>query len=124
VIPRPHSAQTLLHSVAGQLAVGHPESSWPASRLGFVERPGVGPQADLVDHHRRHRDGVAARPRPLWRPLSGHALDLVEELGRAGRDLVDLSRQQVTYIRVWHPGYLRVSGAGAFTQRRGTLAFR
>jgi hypothetical protein len=34
------------------------------SRFGFVEGAGMGPQADLVDHHRRHGDGVAARPGP------------------------------------------------------------
>jgi len=31
----------------------------------------MGPQADFVDHHRRHGDGVAARPRPLRFELFG-----------------------------------------------------
>jgi hypothetical protein len=31
----------------------------------LIERAGVGPETDLVDHHARHGDGVAARPGPL-----------------------------------------------------------
>jgi hypothetical protein len=45
---------------------------------GFVEGTGVGPQPDLVDHHRRHRDGVPARPRPLRVELFGHCAYLLE----------------------------------------------
>jgi hypothetical protein len=33
--------------------------------VGVVERAGVGPQADLVDHHARRRDGVPAQPGPI-----------------------------------------------------------
>jgi hypothetical protein len=38
----------------------------------------MGPQADLVDHHRRHRDRVPARPSPLRLELFGHLADFVE----------------------------------------------
>jgi hypothetical protein len=56
---------------------------------GFIEGTGVGPQPDLVDHHRRHRDGVSARPRPLRVELFGHYAYLLEELGHAAGDVVD-----------------------------------
>ena len=46
--------------------------------LGLVERLGVGPQADLVEHHRRHRDGVAATAGPFGCQLLAGFGDLVE----------------------------------------------
>jgi hypothetical protein len=36
----------------------------PRSLARLVERSGVGPQPDLVDHHRRHRDGVPGTTGP------------------------------------------------------------
>jgi hypothetical protein len=56
------------------------------SRLGFVERAGVGPQPDLVDHHRTHSDGVAARPGPLRLELLGHLPHLGDQFGRAATE--------------------------------------
>jgi hypothetical protein len=47
----------------------------------LVERPGMGPQTDLIEHHRHHRDRVAARPGPLRVKLLGHLPHLLEQLG-------------------------------------------
>jgi hypothetical protein len=44
----------------------------------------VGPQTDLVHHHRRHRDGVTARPRSLRVELFGHLAHLRYQVGELG----------------------------------------
>jgi hypothetical protein len=59
-----------------------------------VERSGVGPQADLVEHHRRHRDGVPARPRPLGCQLLPGFGDLVELKAEQPTVFVDAGQQQ------------------------------
>jgi hypothetical protein len=41
----------------------------------------MGPQTDLIEHHRHHRDRVAARPGPLRVKLLGHLPHLLEQLG-------------------------------------------
>jgi hypothetical protein len=69
-----------------------------------VEREGMGPQPDLVDHHRTHRDGVPARPRPLRLEPLGHCPRLVDQLGHAAGEVVNLRQELGTYASVWHPG--------------------
>jgi hypothetical protein len=90
------------------------------SRFGFVDGSGVGPQADLVDHHRAHRDGVPARPGRL--ELLGHCPNRVEFARHLGGDLIDSGKEHPAYASVWHPGYLRVSGPGVLTAPPGHLS--
>jgi hypothetical protein len=65
-----------------------------ASLSGWVERSGVGPQADLVDHHRRHRDGVPATAGPFRVELFAGFGDLVE-LETEQTVFVDAGQQQL-----------------------------
>jgi hypothetical protein len=74
VLPRPSAASNgrRLH---GDVALGVPEGA------------GVGPQSDLVDHHRRHGDGVPAGPSPL-------GVELFRRLG----DLLELDLEQAAVL--------------------------
>jgi hypothetical protein len=56
---------------------------------------GVGPKADLVDYHRRHRDGVAAAAGPVGRQLLTRFGDLVELETEQPAMLVDPGQQQL-----------------------------
>jgi hypothetical protein len=60
------------------------------SVLPLVQRWGVGPQPDLVDHHRTHGDGVAARPGPLRVELLGHRPRFLEVSDHPVDEFVDL----------------------------------
>ena len=55
----------------------------------------MGPQADLVDHHRRHRDGVPAAAGPLGRQLLAGLGDLVELEAEQPTVFVDAGQQQL-----------------------------
>jgi hypothetical protein len=52
-----------------------------SSLPGLVERARMRQWPDLVDHHRRHRDGVPARPGRLTLEVFGRRPDLDKELG-------------------------------------------
>jgi hypothetical protein len=95
-----------------------------ALRSGFVEGPDVGPRPDLVDHHRRHRDGVPARPRPLRLKLLGHGPNLLEEVGGLGDELVDLGDEHVAYRGIWHGADTSVSRPRAVAAAPGALVLR
>jgi hypothetical protein len=89
------------------------------SLFGLVERAGVGPQPDLVDHHRRHRDGVPAAAGPFGCQLLAGFGDLGELEGEEPTVFVDARQQQLVDC-----GFCRFGGNLPRGQTVGTTSVR
>jgi hypothetical protein len=82
----------------------------------------VGPQTNLVDHHRTHCDGVPTGSGPLGLDLLGHLPHLGDQIGHLGREVVDVGYEHVAFgsgMETWSS----VSGPGQLVPAPGALSF-
>jgi hypothetical protein len=98
-LPAPRSENVTPTPTRRSRAAGQPEPR--RSVVVADDRPGVGPQPDLVDHHRRHRDRVQARPRRCARegcsPVQRPALSSTRAGTPASRSAAALIRLRLAH---------------------------